>query len=103
MSENNNNTNVSVAGDVIVGRNATVGNKTTMQGDVVCKHSLRVEGYLDAPNMMSSNRGAFPSLAALQAAYPNPEAGWYAYVAETVQDAASNGNDDQAAVEDAAD
>ena len=76
MSANNR----SIGGDVSVGRNANVGGKAVIQGSVIINHSLRVKGYLDAPNIMGANKGVFATENTLNAAYPNPHNGWVAGV-----------------------
>ena len=76
MSANNR----SIGGDVSVGRNANVGGKAVVQGSVIINHSLRVKGYLDAPNIMGANKGVFATENTLNAAYPNPHNGWVAGV-----------------------
>ena len=79
MSANNR----SIGGDVSVGRNAAIGGKATIQGSVIVNHSLKVKGYLDAPNIMGVNKGVFATAAALNASYPNPHDGWVAGVLGT--------------------
>lgn len=76
MSANNR----SIGGDVSVGRNAAIGGKATIQGSVIIGHSLKVKGYLDAPNIMGVNKGVFATAEALNSSYPNPHSGWVAGV-----------------------
>lgn len=71
-------------GDASIGRNVTVGGKATVRGSAVIGHSLRVEGWLDAPNIKGVNKGVFADVATLRAAYPSPERGWFAFVGDTL-------------------
>lgn len=69
-----------IHGDLAVGRNLSAGGDATVRGDMSVGHGLRVEGWLDAPNIVHAMKGLFESLEDLQAAYPNPEPGWIALV-----------------------
>lgn len=60
--------NISAGGDVNIDGNATIG------------HNLKVQGWLEAPNIKDSNKGIFSTYVALGAAYPNPQDGWFAFV-----------------------
>lgn len=48
--------------------------------DKIITGNLRVEGWLEAPNIRGFLKGLFPSVAALTTAYPRPLAGWAALV-----------------------
>lgn len=76
-----------IDGDVSVGRNVTAGGSATIRGNATVGHNLKVEGWLDAPNIKGPNKGLFPTYAALNSAYPNPHNGWWALVSENVPDA----------------
>lgn len=69
-----------IDGDVAVGRNVATGGDANIQGNVRVGHTLRVEGYLDAPNLKGAQKGMFQTADALKEAYPDPEAGWWALV-----------------------
>lgn len=90
-----------IQGDLTVGRNASVGGKMVVQGNVDVKHNMKVEGWMESPNIKGDvnvgrnlkvqgwldvknikgyNKGVYSSVDSLNAAYPNPEAGWYAGV-----------------------
>lgn len=59
---------LNVSGDGAVGGSFTV------------RRNLRVEGWLDAPNLRHAAKGVFADFAALTAAYPHPLPGWWALV-----------------------
>lgn len=67
-------------GDVSVGRNVAMGGDAEIAGRVHIGHNLKVDGWLDAPNIISGNKGVFLTLDALRAAYPEPRDGWLAGV-----------------------
>ena len=73
-----------IDGDVAVGRNITVGGKTTVRGSATIGHNLKVEGWLDAPNVKGPNKGLFKTPLQLRAAYPHPHEGWWALVGDTL-------------------
>jgi hypothetical protein len=70
--------NVTATKDVAVGRNMSV------QGEALFAHGVRIEGVLDAPNIRSAFKGLYADLSALQDAYPNPAAGWFALVGDSL-------------------
>lgn len=72
--------NTQINGDVSVGRNVSLGGAARVAGNATIGHNLKVEGWLDAPNVKGANKGVFVSEAALKAAYPHPEPGWFAGV-----------------------
>lgn len=67
-------------GDLSVGRNLSIGGKATIQGNSHLKGGLKVDGWLEAPNVKGPNKGIFSSLEKLKAEYPFPRNGWYALV-----------------------
>lgn len=70
----------SIEGDVSVGRNSSIGGNASVAGDVTISHNLKVKGWLDADNIKSGNKGVFPNITKLKAAYPSPKKGWTAGV-----------------------
>ncbi len=80
MSEDRNviGQNVTATKDVSVGRNMSV------QGNSTFLHDVRIDGVLDAPNLRSAFLGLFASLSDLNAAYPDPQPGWFALVGSTI-------------------
>lgn len=84
-------TNVAAHGGASVAGNAAVGGRATVRGKVVVDHDLKVNGFLDAPNIKSTNLGAFKNVADLTAAYPHPRDGQYAYVETEVEQSATPG------------
>lgn len=73
-----------IDGDVAVGRNVAAGGNATVRGNATVEHDLKVEGWLDAPNIKGPAKGLFADEAALKAAYPLPEKGWWALVGDSV-------------------
>ena len=69
-----------IDGDIAIGRNIAMGGKANVAGSVQVGHDLKVKGWLDAPNIKGANKGVFTSLEALEAAYPEPQDGWFAGV-----------------------
>lgn len=69
-----------IPGDVAIGRHITAGGNARVQGNATVKKNLRVEGWLDAPNIKGPNKGHFLTLEKLQTAYPEPKDGWWALV-----------------------
>ena len=72
-----------VSGDLGIGRHVAVGGDVVVQGNSLSKGDLRVEGWLDAPNIRHPNKGLFASEEELFAAYPVPQNGWWAIVGKT--------------------
>lgn len=52
--------------------------------DALVKGDLRVEGWLDAPNIRGFHKGLFPTIESLFAAYPRPLPGWAALVGSSL-------------------
>lgn len=69
-----------VSGDVAVSRHAAVGGDATIRGHVRAGRNLKVEGWLDAPNVRHPHKGMFMSGDDLKSAYPHPVNGWWATV-----------------------
>lgn len=73
-----------IAGDVAIGRGVAVGGKAFIRGSAKIGHNLRVEGWLEAPNIKGPNKGLFKSEAQLKESYPRPGDGWWALVGDTL-------------------
>lgn len=69
-----------IDGDISIGRNANVGSNAVVRGCVTVGHNLKVEGWLDAPNIKGACKGYFLDTTDLNAAYPTPMEGDYAFV-----------------------
>ena len=69
-----------IDGDVSVGRNVAIGGKADIAGSVSIGHDLKVDGWLEAPNIKGANKGLFLNVQELREAYPNPHDGWMAGV-----------------------
>jgi len=67
-------------GDLAVGRHVSMGGRANVAGSVSIGHNLKVEGWLDAPNIKGVNKGVFLTEEALRSAYPKPQEGWFAGV-----------------------
>lgn len=65
-----------------VGRDVQVGGDSTTQGNATVKKNLRVEGWLDAPNLTGACKGLFASADELASSYPRPLPGWFAFVGD---------------------
>lgn len=74
--------NTQMDGDLSVGRNVAIGGDTTTQGSSLVKKNLTVEGWLEAKNLKTVNKGMFSNEGELKAEYPNPENGWWALVGD---------------------
>ncbi len=71
-----------IDGDVAVGRTVNIGGHATVRGNIKACHNLKVEGWLDAPNIKGPNKGLFKTAMLLREAYPNPHEGWWALVSD---------------------
>lgn len=78
------NHNRDIRGHASVGRDVTVGGSTTIRGNTEVGHNLRVEGWLDAPNVVGVLKGLFRSEESLNRHYPRPRPGWHALVGDTL-------------------
>lgn len=79
MTTNGVNT-TQIDGDVSLGRNVAIGGRAEISGSTRISHNLRVDGWLDAPNVKGALKGIYQTLSDLQASYPRPENGWVAGV-----------------------
>lgn len=71
-------------GDVSVGRNTSIGGNITIQGGGRVKGTLVIDGWLDAKNIKSSNKGIFTTVEKLREAFPRPHDGWWAIVGKSL-------------------
>nr|DAW84256.1 MAG TPA: hypothetical protein [Caudoviricetes sp.] len=69
-----------IDGDVSVGRHVAIGGSTTVQGNSQFKGNVKVDGWLEAPNIKSASKGFFRTLEDAQESYPKPENGWWIIV-----------------------
>lgn len=76
--------NNEIKGDFIVGRDLTTGGGVLANGSSTFRKNLRVEGWLDAPNLRGACKGLFATEEKLNDMYPNPEDGVWAMVGETI-------------------
>lgn len=72
-----------IDGELSVGRSATIGRNVKIRGNGEVGHNLRVKGWLEAPNLKVCNKGYFRTTTELEAAYPSPEAGWWAVASDS--------------------
>lgn len=75
-------------GDVSVGRNVAAGGSLRIAGSARVGHDLRVDGWLEAPNVKGANKGVFLTVEKLREAYPDPKPGWIAGVGSSTPFAA---------------
>ena len=73
-----------IEGDVSIGRHVGVGGNAHVQGNAVVKKNLIVEGWLEAKNVKSANKGLFTTVEKLREAYPRPHDGWWAIVGRSL-------------------
>lgn len=73
-----------IDGDAAVGRHVAVGGNATVQGSMRVGHNVRIDGWLEAPNIKGPNKGLFKTDAKLKELYPTPQDGWWALVGDTV-------------------
>lgn len=69
-----------IDGDLAIGRNAEIGCDADIHGKARVAGSLKVEGFLDAPNIKGVVKGLFVTEQELNREYPNPRPGWSAIV-----------------------
>ncbi|MGM9844786.1 MAG: hypothetical protein ACI30K_00955, partial [Muribaculaceae bacterium] len=77
-------TNKEIDGHVMVRRNSTIGGNAKICGFATVGHDLRVEGWLDAPNIRGAGKGLYATEAMLNEMRPHPENGWWALVGDTL-------------------
>lgn len=82
--ETNNIENHSVGGSVAVGRDVTVGGRSTVRGNATFNRDVYISGWLNARNIRGAGKGLYESVEKLNSAYPNPENGWFALVGNTL-------------------
>ena len=82
-----------IDGDVSVGRNVAIGGKADIAGSVSIGHNLKVDGWLEAPNIKGANKGIFLTVQELREAYPIPHDGWMAGVGTSTPFTAYVGKD----------
>jgi hypothetical protein len=82
--ETNNIENHSVGGSVAVGRDVTVGGRSTVRGNATFNRDVYISGWLNARNIRGAGKGLYETVDNLNSAYPNPENGWFALVGDTL-------------------
>ncbi|MBM0128666.1 hypothetical protein [Segatella copri] len=82
--ETNNIENHSVGGSVAVGRDITVGGRSTVRGNATFDRDVYISGWLNARNIRGAGKGLYETVDKLNSAYPNPENGWFALVGNTL-------------------
>lgn len=82
--ETNNIENHSVGGSVAVGRDVTVGGRSTIRGNATFDRDVYISGWLNARNIRGAGKGLYETVGNLNSAYPNPENGWFALVGNTL-------------------
>lgn len=82
--ETNNLENHSVGGSVAVGRDVTVGGRSTIRGNATFNRDVYISGWLNARNIRGAGKGLYETVEKLNSAYPNPENGWFALVGDTL-------------------
>lgn len=82
--ETNNIENHSVGGSVAVGRDVTVGGRSTIRGNATFDRDVYISGWLNARNIRGAGKGLYETVDNLNSAYPNPENGWFALVGDTL-------------------
>lgn len=82
--ETNNIENHSVGGSVAVGRDVTVGGRSTIRGNATFNRDVYISGWLNARNIRGAGKGLYEAVDKLNSAYPNPENGWFALVGNTL-------------------
>lgn len=82
--ETNNIENHSVGGSVAVGRDVTVGGRSTIRGNATFSRDVYISGWLNARNIRGAGKGLYETVDKLNSAYPNPENGWFALVGNTL-------------------
>lgn len=82
--ETNNIENHSVGGSVAVGRDVTVGGRSTIRGNATFDRDVYISGWLNARNIRGAGKGLYETVDKLNSAYPNPENGWFALVGNTL-------------------
>ena len=73
-----------IDGDLSIGEDLHIGGNATQHGDSHIKGNVKIEGWLDAPNVKSAYKGFFICEADLEETYPTPRTGWWAVVGDTI-------------------
>lgn len=76
--------NTRIDGSLTVGRHLNAGGNFGISGSATVGHDLRVDGWLDAPNIKQCGKGLYRSADLLREAYPFPGHGWWALVGDTL-------------------
>lgn len=71
-----------IVGDAVVGHDAVVGGDLKVNGRGHFKGNVRIDGWLDCPNIAGPHKGFFATEAELRAAHPSPQEGWVAVVGD---------------------
>lgn len=75
-----------IDGDLSVSHDVALGGGVTAQGGAHIKGSVKIDGWLDAPNIKAVNKGLFTSEGELNNQYPEPLAGWFAIVVDATDE-----------------
>ncbi len=73
-----------IDGDIAVGHSAAIGGSATVRGNLKVGHDVTIEGWLNARNIRGAGKGLYATVEKLNAAYPNPQNGWWALVGDTL-------------------
>lgn len=71
-----------IEGDAVVGHDAVVGGDLKVNGRGHFKGNVRIDGWLDCPNIAGPHKGFFATEDELRAAHPSPQEGWVAVVGD---------------------
>lgn len=71
-----------IEGDAVVGHDAVVGGDLKVNGRSHFKGNVRIDGWLDCPNIAGPHKGFFSTETELRAAHPSPQEGWVAVVGD---------------------
>lgn len=71
-----------IEGDAVVGHDAVVGGDLKVNGRGHFKGNVRIDGWLDCPNIAGPHKGFFATEGELKAAHPSPQEGWVAVVGD---------------------
>ena len=76
--------NISIGGSARIGRRIAVGGDISAGGSIHIKHDLRVDGWLDAPNLRNPAKGLYATLEELEEAHRFPRPGSWALVGKSL-------------------
>lgn len=71
-----------IEGDAVVGHDAVVGGDLKVNGRSHFKGNVRIDGWLECPNVAGPHKGFFATEGELKAAHPSPQEGWVAVVGD---------------------